>query len=128
MLELKKKQGEQSRVFFNVVDDCGRLTSGIDSILKLGEGYGEQAEKMLRVYQQAAPVFIKKLKLFIKEMNDLMNKKGYNTVLDNQENTHKYYIQLLEVRGLLLDRIKQANRMIGGSVGYVATLQAEVVK
>jgi len=126
--ELKKKQEEQNRVFFNVVDDYGRLTAGIDSIRNLGEGYGVQAEKMLRVYQQAAPVFVKKLQLFIKEMNDLMNKKGYNTVLDNQVQTHKYYIQLLEVRGLLLDRIKQANRMIGGSMGYVAALQAEVMK
>ncbi|OQP54494.1 hypothetical protein A4H97_21185 [Niastella yeongjuensis] len=126
--ELKKKQTEQSRVFFNIVDDYGRLTSGIDSIRKLEEDYGVQAEKMLRIYQQAVPVFVKKLRLFIKEMNDLMNKKGYNTVLDNQVQTHKYYVQLLEVRGLLLDRIRHANRLIGSSVGYVALMQAESMK
>ena len=126
--ELKNKQTEQSRVFFNVVDDYGRMTAAIDSIRKQEEGYGVQAEKMIRVYLRAVPEFIKEFKQFIKEMNDLMNKKGYNAILDKQVQTHKYYIQLQEVRGLLLDRIKQVNRMIGGSVGYVAALQAEVMK
>jgi len=128
-VELKNKQVEQSRVFMDIVRDYSGATSWtIDSIRKNEENYGVQAEKMIRVYQQAAPVLIKKLRQQIKEMNELLNKKGYNAILDNQVQTHKFYIQLLEVRGLLLDRIKQVNRMIGGSVGYVAALQAEVMK
>ncbi|MBO9203761.1 MULTISPECIES: hypothetical protein [Niastella] len=128
-LELKKKQEEQIHVFFNYIDDYNRATSWtIDSIRKNEENYGVQAAKMVRVYQQAAPVFVKKLRLLTKEMNDLLNKKGYNTILNNQVQTHKYYIQLLEVRGLLLDRIRQVCRMIGGSSDYVAVIQAEALK
>jgi hypothetical protein len=127
--ELKKKRQEQIGVFFNIVDYYSRMTSWtIDSIRKKEESYAVQAEKMIGVYQQVAPVVVKKLKVLIKEMNDLMNKKGYNAVLNNKVTTHKYYIQLLEVRGLLLDRIKQINRMIDGSCGYVAVIQAEAMK
>jgi hypothetical protein len=126
---LKQKQKENTGDFFNLVDYYGRISGHpIDSIRKKEEPYGIQAEKMLQVYQQTVPVMIKQLKQLISEMNDFMNKKGYNTILNNKVQTHKYYIQLLEVRGLMLDRIKRINRIIDGSCRYVAIMQEEAMK
>lgn len=123
--ELKQKRTELSRIFLDEVSYYGRISDRpIDSIRQIGEPYAVQAEKMLQVYQWAVPIFIKKVKKLIVEMNELMNRKGYNAVLNNKVQTHKYYIQLLEVRGLLLDQIKQVNRMIDGSCGYVAAVKA----
>ena len=122
---LTKKQTELCRVFLNEVDYFGRIANDpIDSIRQKGEAYAVQAEKMLRIYQQAVPVFIKRVSRLNNEMNELMNRKGYNKVLDNKVQTHKYYIQLLEVRAMMLDRIKQVNQIIDGACMYVAQMKA----
>lgn len=48
---------------------------------------------------------MKNVKNQLAGLNDTMTKKGYNAVLDKHDNKHPYYMQLLEMRGTMLDRV-----------------------
>ncbi|OQP61770.1 hypothetical protein A3860_31400 [Niastella vici] len=121
--ELKKKQQAATTDYFYELDNFQRvINNALDSIVKSETDYGIQAEKILKAYQRILPGFVKKAKGVIGGMNEYLNKKGYNAVLNKQDKTHKYYIQLLEVRGLWLEKIREINKLTESGAKYAADM------
>lgn len=57
------------------------------------------------------PVLVQKVKKQLQQLVEYMEKRKYNSVVENGETSHPYYLQLLEIRGIMLDRVIKLNRL-----------------
>lgn len=78
------------------------------------------AEKQLAIYRDKLPAWSNTVKSQLKKLDDLLTAKGYNTIIDKKDSTHPNYVQLLEVRGLMLDRLLQLLLQTDGVNGMAA--------
>ncbi len=98
------------------------LGNAYDSINKLNYPSIKRAGLHLQLYQKELVHYIKKIKQILLETNAYMNKRGFNTVLDNHDSSNKYYVQLLEVRGLMYDRIQKVLQQVTATWIYAADM------
>jgi hypothetical protein len=101
--KLQQAVNEMNASFFRISDDLSRTFSG-DTSLKHLVGL-DIARKQLEMYRKELPTYIEKVKNILLQLDKLMNEKGYNKVLAEKNTTHPYYIQILEARGVVLDKI-----------------------
>lgn len=98
------------------------LGNAYDSISKLNYPSIERAGLHLQLYQKEMVHYLKKVKQILLETNAYMNKRGFNAILDNHDSSNKYYIQLLEVRGLMYDRIQKVLQQVTATWIYAADM------
>jgi hypothetical protein len=121
--ELDNKLKEANEVYFYELDNFQRAVGLVlDSVRNKNEPAMIRAQHELEIMQKHLPVFIKKLRRLISQVTTYMDKKGYHAVLVNHQAGHPYYIQLLEVRGLLLSRLRDLNKMAEGASQMAATI------
>ena len=121
--DLENRMRDINNSFFSEADKLGRtLGNAYDSINKLNYPAIDRAALQLELYRKEIPHYIKKVKQILVETNAYMNKRGYNAMLDNHETTNKYYIQLLEVRGLMYDRIQKVLQQLTATWIYSADM------
>jgi hypothetical protein len=126
--DLENKMRDINSSFFREVDELGRsLGNAFDSINKLNYPAIYRAALQLELYRKEISHHIRKVKQILIETNTYMNKRGYNAVLDNHDTTNKYYIQLLEVRGLMYDRIQKIVQQVAATWIYSADM-ADICK
>lgn len=125
--KLKDAVDEMNISFFKIQDDFLRLIgSKMDSVYKQTTGL-EIAKGQLNVYRKQMPAFIRKAKDVLLHLDRLMNDKGYNKVLSERNSSHPYYIQILEARGIILERISMLLTQIDG-VQAAAASQVDICK
>lgn len=109
---LEVVQKDASANMFNALDYYLRnIHWGTDSAFK--ESTGDALSKwLLRIYQQELPVLSKKIKKLLMDIDKTMAVKGYNKVLATQNDKHKYYIHILETKGLMLDWLLRINQQV----------------
>lgn len=121
--ELENKMNTLNSSFFREADNLGRaLGNALDSVNKLAYPAIDRTALQLEIYRKEISRHIRKVKQVLVETNTYMNKRGYNTVLDNHDNSNKYYIQLLEVRGLMYDRIQKVLQQVTATWTYTADM------
>ncbi|HEY8897884.1 MAG TPA: hypothetical protein VIM79_23830 [Niastella sp.] len=126
--ELENKMHDINSSYFREADDLNRaLGNALDSINKLNYAAIDRTLLQLEIYRKQIPLHIRKVKQLLNETNTYMNKRGYNTVLDNHDTSNKYYIQLLEVRGLMYDRIQKTLLQVTATWKYSADM-ADICK
>jgi hypothetical protein len=126
--ELENKMREINSSYFREADNLSRaLGNALDSVNKLNYPAIDRTSLQLEIYRKQIALHIKKVKQLLNETNTYMNKRGYNTVLDNQDTSNKYYIQLLEVRGLMYDRIQKTLQQVTATWTYSADM-ADICK
>lgn len=110
--------------FFSIIDSYNRsVNARLDSLRKKENSTILNAEKELQVQREELIQLIKKERVVITRMNDILISRGYNAVLDKGDASHPYYIQLLEIRGLMFDRMLKLNQMVHGANFGAATLR-----
>jgi hypothetical protein len=111
--------------FFSVVDDYTRkVGSRVDSAQKQYTGK-ELAKRLLDIYQYEFSILVSRVKNQWKEINKLMLTKGYNKLLAAGKTDSPYFIQLLEVRGILYDRLLKLNQQVEIANNRVAEMVKE---
>lgn len=126
--ELENKMHDINSSYFREADNLSHaLGNALDSIFKLNYPAIDRTSLQLEVYRKQIALHIKKVKQLLNETNTYMNKRGYNTVLDNHDTSNKYYIQLLEVRALMYDRIQKTLQQVTATWVYTADL-ADICK
>lgn len=121
--ELENQIQELNNRFFRETEDFGRsIGNTYDSINKLNYPAMKRAALQLELYRKKLPGYVKKVQQILVETNAYMNKKGYNAVLDNHNINHQYYTQLLEVRGLMYDRIDKLLQQVVATWMYSADM------
>lgn len=114
--ELENKMKEANQNYFAELNLFTRAAGNVlDSFTKINVPAVLRSERQLQAYKRLLPPFIKTVKQVIADMNAYLSKKGFNAVLDNRQASHPNYIQLLEVRALLFDRIREVNTITGGA-------------
>jgi len=73
------------------------------------------AERMLAIHREHVPAFAAAVKKVLKKLDDAISAKGYGSVIEKNETSHPYYIQLLEIRGIMLDRVLQVYTQVNSS-------------
>jgi hypothetical protein len=113
--------------FFSSMDDYTRsVNNKMDSAYKQSKGM-ELAKQQLEIYRTALPSLINTVKKSMAGIQKLLDDKGYNKQLIEQNTAHPYYIQLLEVRGLFFDRLLKLTEQIEGIQRSVAS-QVDICK
>lgn len=126
--ELENKLREINSSYFREAENLSRtLGNALDSINKLNYPAVERTSLQLELYRKQIALHIRKVKQLLNETNTYMNKRGYNAVLDNHDTSNKYYIQLLEVRGLMYDRIQKTLQQVTATWTYSADM-ADICK
>ena len=126
--ELEKKMHDINSSYFREADNLSHaLGNTLDSIIKLNYPAIDRTSIQLEIYRKQIALHIRKVKQLLNETNTYMNKRGYNAVLDNHETSNKYYIQLLEVRGLMYDRIEKTLQQVTATWVYSADM-ADICK
>lgn len=126
--ELENKMRDINSSYFREADNLSHaLGNALDSIIKLNYPAIDRTSIQLDVYRKQIAIHIKKVKQLLNETNTYMNKRGYNAVLDNHDTSNKYYIQLLEVRGLMYDRIEKTLQQVTATWTYSADM-ADICK
>lgn len=126
--ELENKMRDINSSYFREADNLSRaLGNALDSIIKLNYAAIDRTSLQLEIYRKQIALHIRKVKQLLNETNTYMNKRGYNAVLDNHDTSHKYYIQLLEVRGLMYDRIEKTLQQVTATWTYSADM-ADICK
>lgn len=121
--ELENKMRDLNSSYFREADNLNRaLGNVLDSITKLNYQAVDRTALQLEIYRKEIARHIRKVKQILVETNAYMNKRGYNAVLDNHDTSHKYYIQLLEVRGLMYDRIQKTLLQVTATWVYTADM------
>lgn len=121
--ELENNMRELNNRFFRETGDFGRsIGNAYDSINKLNYPAMKRAALQLELYRKEFPGYCKKVQQILVVTNAYMNKKGYNTVLDRHDTSNKYYIQLLEVRALMYDRIEKVLQQVVATWVYSADM------
>jgi hypothetical protein len=121
--DLENRMTDINSSFFREADELKRtLGNAYDSINKLNYNAIDRTALQLELYRKEISLWIRKVKQILVETNTYMNKRGYNAVLDNHETTNKYYIQLLEVRGLMYDRIQKVLQQVTATWVYSADM------
>lgn len=119
--KLKDAVDEMNISFFRVQDDFLRaIGNRLDSVYKRAIGL-EIARNQLAIYREEMPGFIYKVKNVLLQLDRFMNDKGYNKVISEKSSSHPYYIQILEARGVMLDRISMLLTQIDGVQATVAS-------
>jgi hypothetical protein len=120
--QLDKALTECNSNFFGELDKYLRIVNaGIDSSFKHATTAG-RAPSILGVYNNALPGFTSKVRKELMTLQALMMRKGYSKELAKGNAAFKYYVQLLEVRGLMLDRILQLNRQVASANNMIGEL------
>jgi hypothetical protein len=126
--ELDNKLKEANQAYFYELDNFQRAVgNAVDSVRNKNEPAMIRAGHELRIMQKHLPAFIKKVHRLINQVTTYRDKKGYNLALVNHQAGHPYYIQLLEVRGLLLSRLRDLNKMAEGA-SQMAAMIADTCK
>lgn len=126
--ELENKMRDINSSYFREAENLTRtLGNALDSLFKLNYPAIDRTSLQLEIYRKQIALHIKKVKQLLNETNTYMNKRGYNAVLDNHDTSNKYYIQLLEVRGLMYDRIQKTLQQVTATWIYSADI-ADVCK
>ena len=121
--ELENKIRYFNSSYFREADNLSRaLGNVLDSINKLNYPAVDRTALQLEIYRKEIARQIKKVKQLLVETNTYMNKRGFNTILDNHDTSNKYYIQLLEVRGLMYDRIQKVLQQVTATWSYTADM------
>lgn len=121
--DLENRMRDINNAFFSLTDEWVRsIGNAYDSINKLNYPAIDRAALHLQLYRKEVWHYIKKVKQILDETNAYMNKRGFNAVLDNHDTTNKYYIQLLEVRGLMYDRIQKVLQHVTATWIYSADM------
>ena len=119
--ELDKKCRELSSGFLRAQDEYARTASrdwdslrknvfNPDKALSVGD-----VEKVLAVEKRAFMPFLQKARKVLSELHAYMESRGYNAVLDGHRAEHPFYVQLLEVRAGIFDRLKMLNETVRGT-------------
>jgi hypothetical protein len=126
--ELENKMSNLNSSYFREADNLGRaLGNALDSIYRLSYPAIDRTALQLNIYRKEIARHIRKVKQLLVETNTYMNKRGYTIVLDNHDTANKYYIQLLEVRGLMYDRIQKVLQQVTATWAYAADM-ADICK
>jgi hypothetical protein len=126
--ELENKMRDINSFYFREADNLSHtLGNTLDSINKLNYAAIDRTSLQLEIYRKQIALHIRKVKQLLNETNTYMNKRGYNAVLDNHDTSNKYYIQLLEVRGLMYDRIQKTLQQVTATWTYSADM-ADICK
>lgn len=126
--ELETKIRDINSSYFREAENLSRtLGNALDSLIKLNYSSIERTSLQLEIYRKPIALHIRKIKQLLNETNAYMNKRGYNAVLDNHDTSNKYYIQLLEVRGLMYDRIQKTLQQVTATWTYAADM-ADICK
>jgi hypothetical protein len=126
--ELENKMRDINSSYFREAENLTRaLGNALDSLFKLNYPAIDRTSLQLEIYRKQIALHIRKVKQLLNETNTYMNKRGYNAVLDNHDTSNKYYIQLLEVRGLMYDRIQKTLQQVTATWIYSADI-ADVCK
>lgn len=121
--ELENKIRDINSSYFREANNLSRaLGNVLDSINKLNYPAVDRTALQLEIYRKEIARHIIKVKQILVETNTYMNKRGFNTILDNHDTSNKYYIQLLEVRGLMYDRIQKTLQQVTATWIYTADL------
>jgi hypothetical protein len=125
---LENKMRDINSSYFSEADNLSHaLGNTLDSINKLNYAAIDRTSLQLEIYRKQIALHIRKVKQLLNETNTYMNKRGYNAVLDNHDTSNKYYIQLLEVRGLMYDRIQKTLQQVTATWTYSADM-ADICK
>ncbi|MFT3680208.1 MAG: hypothetical protein QM791_08030 [Ferruginibacter sp.] len=117
---LKTAQEDANTAFFASLDDYQRrINSRLDSVWKMSNPTG-QAEQAIKIYREELPVFINIIRQQQVKLQQLIKTKGYAKVLITQDSKHPYYIQLLETRALMLDRLSLLNKQAESVIGMIS--------
>jgi hypothetical protein len=100
-------------------DHLRTVNSRMDSASKQYKGVAF-ASKELEIYRQETPLLINDVKKLLTELDKLMNEKGYNKVLLEHDASHPYYVQILEARAIMLDRLWYLTLFMDGAQDAVA--------
>ena len=126
--ELENKMRDINSSYFREADNVSHaLGNAFDSINKLNYAAIDRTSLQLEIYRKQIALHIRKVKQLLNETNIYMNKRGYNAILDNHDTSNKYYIQLLEVRGLMYDRIQKTLQQVTATWTYSADI-ADICK
>ncbi|MGC4102082.1 hypothetical protein [Ferruginibacter sp.] len=119
---LEKAVKEAITDYFSMLDNYLRTVNySIDTLFKKYTGR-TLAEKELQLYQKELPQLYSKTKAIFSKVHQMMRSKGYNTVLQQGNTQHPYYIQLLEARGQLLDKLRELNKQADAANATAAQL------
>jgi hypothetical protein len=126
--ELENKMRVINSSYFREADNLSHtLGNALDSINKLNYAAIDRTSLQLEIYRKQIAHHIRKVKQLLTETNTYMNKRGYNAILDNHDTSNKYYIQLLEVRGVMYDRIQKTLQQVTATWTYSADM-ADICK
>ncbi|GAB2821646.1 hypothetical protein GCM10027043_23040 [Ferruginibacter profundus] len=113
---------KMNAAFFSEKDNyLGLVNAASDSAYQQLHGQALAAQ-LLSIYRQQLPVWIAGTKEQFIAINNLIISKGYAKVLADNNTSHPYFIQLLELKGLMLDRLLMFSRMVEGANQLVASL------
>lgn len=105
--------------YFSALDDYSRQSnSNIDSVLKQAGAANLHAQ--WEVYKKEIPILIKNIRRMATTLDKFMNEKGYTQNLMNEGPNYIYYIQVLEARALILDRLIRLVEMIDGAQASIS--------
>ena len=100
--------------FYARLDDYLRAVSRATDSLRTGNQI-VNAEKELALYHEQLPPFKAIVKILLSQLDNTMRAKGYNAVLEKSDTTNPFFIQMLEARGLMLEKIKMLLQQIDGA-------------
>ena len=103
---------EENRSFYSTLNDyLRRINSSMDSAFKQYTGK-DLAQQTLIIYKREFPSLFATAKEQCKKLNKMMIAKGYDKVLASGNDANKYFVQLLEVRGTLLNWLVELNKQV----------------
>lgn len=112
--DLRNAVDEMNIAFFKMQDDFLRSVGNrLDSVYKKAIGF-DIARGQLKIYREEMPGFIHKVNTLLLQLDKFMNEKGYNKAISDNNSSYPYYIQILEARGVMLERISMLVAQIDG--------------
>ena len=116
---------ENDKSFYSMLTDyLRRINSSMDSAFQLYKGKA-LAKQVLTIYNREFPYLINGTKAQYMKLNKMIIAKGYEKVLAAGNSANKYFIQLLEVRGVLLNWLLELNKQVSIANEMAATFANE---
>jgi len=116
---------ENDKSFYSMLTDyLRRINSSMDSAFQLYKGKA-LAKQVLTIYNREFPYLINGTKAQCMKLNKMIIAKGYDKVLAAGNSANKYFVQLLEVRGVLLNWMLELNKQVSIANEMAATFANE---
>lgn len=117
---LAQKVQETNLMVFQAFDDYSRAVGAEVDKMTLQkmttENYNEQLSATARHFDQ----LVLKMKPLLLSLDNYLSTRGFNSVIDNKQSSHPHYIQFLETRAYLFDKLLKLATLAKGNVNLAA--------